>query len=71
MKTTQAYLFWYKSSPTARTEYLYIYAVSAKQASYFFYKEGYTRMYDYSYNPIGKETREPCEVGTIYFSYWG
>ena len=48
----KAYLFWYKSDEYAPTEYVYVIAYSAKQARFFFYREGYTRMWDYSNWPI-------------------
>lgn len=47
-----AYLFWYKSSEYATTEYIYIVAFSVKQARLFYIKQGYTRMYDYSLSPV-------------------
>lgn len=47
----KAYLFWYKSSEYATTEYIYIIAFSVKQASLFYVKQGYTRMYDYDTTP--------------------
>ena len=48
----KAYLFWYKSDEYAPTEYIYIIAVSAKQAQWYWVHHGYTRMYDYCFNPI-------------------
>ena len=48
----KAYLYWYKFSEYDRTEYLYIIAVSEKQANYLFYANGYKNMYDYSKGPI-------------------
>ena len=48
----KAYLYWYKFSEYDRTEYLYIIAVSKKQANYLFYANGYKNMYDYSNGPI-------------------
>ena len=67
----KAYLFWYKSSEFARTEYIYIVAVSIKQARYFYIKNGYARMYDYSLNPLDDLPVEPIdyEIGTILGQY--
>lgn len=48
----KAYLFWYKSEEDAPTEYVYIIALSMKQAQYYWVHHGYTRMYDYCFNPI-------------------
>ena len=48
----KAFLFWYKSDEYAKTEYIYIIAVSEKQANFIFYKNGYKNMYDYSNGPI-------------------
>ena len=48
----KAYLFWYKCDEYARTEYIYIFAFTAKQARYFFIKNGYTHMYDYETTPV-------------------
>lgn len=47
-----AFQFWYKSDIYAPTEYIYIIAVSLKQARYFYTSKGFTRMYDYSINPV-------------------
>lgn len=71
MKTNKKYLFWYKSSATTKTEFIYIYALTPKQATYFFSINGYTRYYDYSYHPIGQDTdSEAHEVGTMFHSWW-
>lgn len=43
----KAYLYWYKSSETSYTQYIYIIAYSNKQAFYYFNKNNYTTMYDY------------------------
>lgn len=48
----KAYLFWYKSSEYATTEYIYIIALSVSQARFYFYQAGYGHMLDYSYSPI-------------------
>lgn len=52
MGNLKAYQFWYKSSDTATTEYIYIVAFSRKQACMYFSKYGYTLMYDFDYYPI-------------------
>lgn len=44
----KAYLYWYKSSQDAKTEYIYIIAFTAKQAYFTFCQKGYNRMYDYA-----------------------
>lgn len=48
----KAYVYWYKSEEMAKTEYIYIIAVSLKQAEYIFYSKGYKKMFDYSNGPI-------------------
>ena len=48
----KAYLYWYKCDEYAKTEYIYIIAVSVKQANYIFYSQGYKNMTDYSNGPI-------------------
>ena len=48
-KQPYAFLFWYKSSEYATTEYIYIIAFTHKQARYYYAKMGYNKMYDYSY----------------------
>lgn len=66
----QAYLFWYKSEDLAPTEYIYIVAVSEKQARYFYVKEGYTRMYDYEVQSVDVlPLTKDYEVGTILGQY--
>lgn len=55
-----AYLFWYKSSQDATTEYIYVIAFSSKQATYLFAKHGFTHMYDFSVGPIDE----------IYAKHW-
>lgn len=53
----KAYLFWYKTDPMASTEYMYVIAVSCKQAMYFWHnylKNTLGYAYDY--------TREPCDA---------
>lgn len=66
----QAYMFWYMSSQYAPTEYVYIIAFSEKQARMFFIKNGYTRMYDYSLNPVRVvKTTKRHEVGDMLGQY--
>lgn len=48
----KAYLMWYQIDEYSAPEYIYIIAVSIKQARYFFYINNYDQMYDFSYNPI-------------------
>ena len=48
----QAYMFWYICNENGPTEYVYIIAFTEKQARYFFVKNGYTKMYDYSLFPV-------------------
>lgn len=68
-----AYLFWYKSSQDATTEYIYVIAFSRKQAWYFFRYEGYTRMYDYCEGPIDEipsiHWKAKHEIGDILGQY--
>ena len=47
-----AYLFWYKTSQFNPTKYIYIVAVSEKQARFFYYKAGYTLMHEYECSSI-------------------
>lgn len=69
----KAYLFWYKSDEYAPTEYVYIIAVSVKQAQWFWVHNGYTHMYDYCFNPIdaidAKDFIKRHEVGDILGQY--
>lgn len=53
----KAYLFWYISTERATTEYVYVIAVTYKQAKYFWfnylkYKLGY--VYDYDLEPCNE-----------------
>ena len=48
----QAYMFWYICNENGPTEYVYIIAFTEKQARYFFIKNGYSKMFDYSLNPV-------------------
>lgn len=66
----QAYLFWYKSDETAPTEYIYIVAVSEKQARLFYLKNGYTRMYDYEVRSVDVlPLTKDYAIGTILGQY--
>lgn len=50
MKNYKAYMFWYTTSASGPTEYIYVIAVSEKQAQYFFdryRKEVLGYVYDY------------------------
>ena len=68
-----AYLFWYKSDEYAPTEYIYIVAFSVKQARYFYIKNGYTYMYDYSCTPVDEISADNWtarhEIGDILGQY--
>lgn len=68
-----AFVFWYKSSELAPTEYIRIIAFSEKQARLFYVKNGFTRMYDYSLNAVNVITCEHWttshEVGDILGQY--
>lgn len=53
----KAYVFWYLSSPNAKTEYVYVIAVSYRQAKYFWlnylkYSLGYA--FDYDLDPCNE-----------------
>lgn len=48
-KKPYAFLFWYKPSENATTEYIYIIAFTHKQACYLYDRAGYNKMYDYSH----------------------
>lgn len=69
----KAFLFWYKSSTYAPTEYIYIIAYTLRQAQYFYRKAGYTRMYDYDTLPVDciqeYDFVEPHRVGDILGQY--
>lgn len=72
MNKPYAFLYWYKSSEYANTEYIYIIAFSIKQAWLFFRKNGYTKMYDYG-GPIDNITfyywLKSHEIGDILGQY--
>lgn len=65
----KAYLFWYKNDEYAPTEYVYIIALSYKQANYFWYNYlhnvlGY--VYDYDTTPCNvMQCTRPHDVGDI------
>ena len=68
----KAYLFWYKSTENAPTEYVYIIAVSVKQAKYFWFnymKYIVGRVYDYDLEPCNEIDKSQFvrrhEVGDI------
>ena len=69
----KAYLFWYKSDEYAPTEYIYIIAYTLKQARYYYIKLGYTRMFDYSLDPVKeieqKRFNAKHEIGDILGQY--
>lgn len=69
----KAYLFWYKSSDNAPTEYIYIIALSYKQAQFYYDKKGYTRMYDYDVMPIDeleeKDFMQKHNIGDVLGQY--
>ena len=69
----KAYLFWYKSSEYAKTEYFYIIAFSVKQACLFYVRQGYTRMYDYDTTPCdaipAQNWKARHEIGEILGQY--
>ena len=68
-----AFVFWYKSSELAPTEYIYIIAFTEKQARFFYSNNGYTKMFDYSLNPVNVVKAERWttshEVGDILGQY--
>lgn len=70
--TKYAFLFWYKETDLARTEYIWIIATSPKQARYIFQKKGFhLGVYDYC-----RQAEDHCflksiqsdSIGTIYGS---
>lgn len=72
----RAYLFWYKSDEYATTEYIYVIAITPKQARYFWFKyirEDLGAVYDYTNAPVGDITEEDFEtnhnVGDILGQY--
>ena len=72
----KAFLFWYKTSEYSTTEYVYVIAVSEKQAIFFWSKylrETLGRPYDYIMAPCGiinqKDFVARHEVGDILGQY--
>ena len=62
MKNKSAYLFWYKSSETARTEYIYIVAWTVKQARFYFFDRGFNKYYDYASWPVDEIPQSEWEI---------
>ena len=58
MKQLKAYLYWYQVSEFSKPTYIWIFAVSKKQALFFFYREGLNTLYDFDY--------DPCEVRSVF-----
>lgn len=53
----KAYLFWYQYAPSTKSEYVYVIAVSYKQAKYFWYnyiKNTLGYIYDYDLMPCNE-----------------
>ena len=66
----KAFKFWYMMDKNSRVEYIYIIALSLKQARKFFYMNYGTNVYDYDLNPISvfKVSEEfNAKVGEIYY----
>ena len=66
----KAFKFWYMMDRNSRVEYIYIIALSLKQARKFFYMNYGNNVYDYDLNPIS--VFNVCEkfnvkVGEIYY----
>ena len=65
-----AFKFWYMMDKNSRVEYIYIIALSLKQARKLFYMNYGTNVYDYDLNPISifKVNEEfNVKVGDIYY----
>ena len=72
MKRIKAFAFWYLLSPNSSTEYIYVIAVSYKQAKYFWYnylKYNLGYVYDYDLEPCEeidyKDFNKSHDVGDI------
>lgn len=72
----KAYLFWYQLDETSTTEYVYVIAVSYKQAKYFWFnyvKRQLGYVYDYDVEPCNEidksQFTRPHEVGDILGQY--
>ena len=66
----KAYKFWYMMDKNSRVEYIYIIALSLKQARKLFYMNYGTNVFDYDLNPISifKVNEEfNVKVGDIYY----
>ena len=66
----KAYKFWYMMDKNSRVEYIYIIALSLKQARKFFYMNYGVNVYDYDLNPISIfKVNEAfnVKVGDIYY----
>ena len=66
----KAFKFWYMMDKNSRVEYIYIIALSLKQARKFFYMNYGANVYDYDLNPISvfKVNEEfNVKVGEIYY----
>ena len=66
----KAFKFWYMMDKNSRVEYIYIIALSLKQARKLFYMNYGTNVYDYDLNPISifKVNDEfNVKVGEIYY----
>lgn len=69
----KAYAYWYKITKTATTEYVYVIALTPKQANFFWFNYlknvvGYA--YDYAINPVNEYDESTFvrkhEAGQIY-----
>ena len=66
----KAFMFWYICNENGPTEYIYIIAFTEKQARFFYIKNGYTRMFDYSLDPVRVvKTTKRHELGDILGQY--
>lgn len=66
----KAFKFWYMMDRNSRVEYIYIIALSLKQARKLFYMNYGTNVFDYDLNPISifKVNEEfNVKVGDIYY----
>lgn len=66
----KAFKFWYMMDKNSRVEYIYIIALSLKQARKLFYMNYGTNVYDYDLSPISvfKVSEEfNVKVGEIYY----
>ena len=66
----KAFKFWYMMDKNSRVEYIYIIALSLKQARKLFYMNYGTNVYDYDLNPISVFSVSEefnVKVGEIYY----